>query len=151
MNYIDVWLAENKLPAPCAKCKDPVVSIGGRRSRLMGVVHHVDEDRTNNVAENLVVMHHGCHVSHHKRGHKMPPSHGAKVSAALSGKTKTAEHRAALSAAMKGRTLGPRSDTHKQHIREALTGVPHPRVECEECGESVSSRWMSRHKCKAAT
>jgi len=43
------------------------------RVKGCGVVHHKDEDRSNNDISNLAVMHRECHVSHHNKGKKWPP------------------------------------------------------------------------------
>jgi hypothetical protein len=48
------------------------------KGRWFGVIHHVDEDKTNNNPENLVAAHGGCHTSYHRRGkhgsrRKCPP------------------------------------------------------------------------------
>lgn len=59
-------------PWPCAYCGEPIHELG--RDHPQGVVHHVDEDRTNNGLDNLQVMHASCHKRHHNKG--KPAAHG---------------------------------------------------------------------------
>ena len=55
--------ANGELPLPCSFCEELVYEFGKKRHQ--GVVHHVDEDPTNDVSENLQLMHHLCHRRHH--------------------------------------------------------------------------------------
>lgn len=56
--------------AACVVCKaTPLVTYtrGGRTVTRSGlVVHHINEDVRDNRAENLVLLCHGCHMTHHK-------------------------------------------------------------------------------------
>jgi len=70
-NYQRTFLREHGAgPWPCAYCGESVTALG----RDTGVVHHVDEDRSNNCISNLEVMHPACHKRHHNVG--KPARHG---------------------------------------------------------------------------
>ncbi len=93
------WLRANILPAPCARC--------GVVIRLLGwpgksVIHHVDEDKTNNDPTNLQLMHRTCHLSHHKAGGTMSIEARQKISASKLGvPVHTAQSREAIAAGMR--------------------------------------------------
>ena len=94
---------------------------------LEGVVHHVDEDRSNNAVENLVPMTWACHTSHHaklrwedpdyrvrmedrpvwNRGLSTPPETLAKLSAIRRKRRASNETRARTSKTMKERWQDP--------------------------------------------
>lgn len=49
---------EQRRRVPCGICE--------RRLRIMdGVIHHINEKKTDNRPSNLVVLHRGCHQRHH--------------------------------------------------------------------------------------
>lgn len=87
-------------PWPCYGCGDPVVDL---------FVHHLDEDETNDLTENLVAMHRPCHVKLH---------HGAKP--------KTKEHRRKIGEANRVALTGKRlTADHRENIRRASGGWKH--------------------------
>lgn len=77
-SYWDRWeRAGGALPAPCHFCSEPVqhrmyetvdgqMRLTGARGRS-AVLHHLDEDRSNNDPSNLVLAHHACHTAHHRQ------------------------------------------------------------------------------------
>lgn len=53
-------------PWPCHFCKELVYGpIPNGKTKYVAIVHHIDEDRSNNDKLNLVVAHHSCHSSYH--------------------------------------------------------------------------------------
>ena len=72
--------------------------------KFKSVIHHVDDNPWNDDINNLTIMHHACHMKHHRD--KRPPvslETRAKMSAWQKGKPKSAEARANISAAAKRR------------------------------------------------
>jgi len=78
------------------------------------VIHHRDNDCTNNDLSNLELKENGKHVSDHLRGVPKTPEHRAKISAALKSITRTPEHQANLTNALRGRKQSP------EHIAKRL-------------------------------
>jgi len=50
------------------------------RDRDVLVIHHRDQDRSNNRPSNLKPSHNGCHTAHHNTGKKASPEARAKMS-----------------------------------------------------------------------
>ena len=108
--YAKIFLnAHGPGPYTCEWCGGIVERLGGGNDKLVGVVHHKDENRRNNALTNLVVGHSGCHVRHHTLGNqrslglKRSAETCAKMSAAMRGKQFSPEHRAKLAAAKIGK------------------------------------------------
>jgi hypothetical protein len=132
-------------PWTCYGCDDSVMTIG--RDTWDGNIHHLDGDVTNDVPDNLVMMHAICHQRLHG-----PP---------------TLEQRAIISAKLKGRpspTKGMKfsAETNAKkshpgesnpffgqtHTPESLQKMrkPRQRIICPDCGRSVAINWVERHK-----
>jgi hypothetical protein len=105
--YVKVWIAyHGDPPYVCAHCSQPVTTLQGR-TRGCGVVHHKDEDRSNNDISNLAAMHRECHVSHHNRGKP--------------GRSPTEEERQRFSEAQKKRFSDPEL---RKKLSEQRSGRP---------------------------
>jgi hypothetical protein len=117
--------AYGEFPHPCAFCGKPIEMASGR-SGQSAVIHHIDEDRSNNAPENLTSMHRGCHNKHHRSWELAhTPEARAKRSATAMGagnhfygKTHTPEARAKISAKSRAYWTPER--------RAALSGEGHP-------------------------
>lgn len=136
-------------PWSCYDCDDAVVMIGV--GTWDGNIHHLDEDVTNDVPDNLVMMHAICHQRLHG-----PPN---------------AEQRARISAKLKGRPSPTRgmkfsAETNakksfpgesnpfygQQHTGESLQKMrrPRARIICPDCGNEYAVNWIERHKREGA-
>lgn len=138
------------LPHPCAyePCNELVTELkvsglGHGVRATQGIIHHVDEDPTNNDPSNLQIMHHSCHRKHHTTG--VPAAHGYtqevrdKISATLTGRRHPDEMKAKISATMKGRAPANIGELTKSRSR------------CE-CGMISSRGAIASHaKCKGHT
>src|SRR5688572_15028073 len=86
-----VFIAANGTgPWPCSYCGKDIIELG--RHSGQGHIHHKDEDPTNDVPENLEVLHAKCHRRHHDAVIPHSPEHNAKVG--RRGRTFTPEWRA---------------------------------------------------------
>jgi hypothetical protein len=77
-----------------------------------GVVHHHDEDRSNNDPSNLRAMHQACHTIHHQLGRKRSSETKERIRTKLKGKPKSPEHIEALKhthVGMTGKTHSPKT------------------------------------------
>lgn len=131
-------------PWPCFVCHELIVKIG--QGRWDGNIHHLDEDVTNDVPENLDIAHTVCHLRLH------PP---------------TIEARASISEKLTGRPSPTRGMTFddetnrrksqpgelnpfygKRHTTAALQKMRHPRQRkiCIDCGVEYAINWLHRHK-----
>jgi hypothetical protein len=73
-----VFVTHNGLgPWTCNECNELIVQIG--RTSDDGNIHHVDEDPSNDVPENLVILHTTCHQKLHHFGETHSAEHNAKV------------------------------------------------------------------------
>ena len=115
-------------PWPCAYCDELVDHLGVQSGD--GNVHHVDEDPTNNAAENLTVMHRVCHVRHHKKGVPLTEEHRAKTHFAHLGHPHSAETKSRLSLAKLGRPMY------------------HPRFRCGDCEMVTTGSALRKHQDK---
>lgn len=94
--YREVFFAhEGPGPYRCFFCGKPVVMDEV-------IVHHIDEDRTNNAIENLAGAHDPCHTSHHQEDWQTRnPSRlravGAAVTRSNRSRVATTEYRRKLS------------------------------------------------------
>lgn len=70
-------------------------------------VHHVDEDRLNNVPSNLTIVHQGCHQTHHHRGKAVSEETRDRQRAASTGRKQSAESRAKISTALAAHYADP--------------------------------------------
>lgn len=78
-NYHVIWLqAQGPGPWSCGFCGDPVVGLRRNKS-FNGLIHHKDENRSNNDITNLVAMHRDCHVKHHLTGKARPAEVRKKI------------------------------------------------------------------------
>jgi hypothetical protein len=121
--YTQVFLEKNPPPPwTCEECGEAIDELG--HASLQGVIHHRDEDFTNNDPSNLVVLHHRCHLRLH-----------------LAGVPKTREHADKVNAANRGQK---RSDETKalQRAQASRRGI------CDVCGYESSITWVTRHKKK---
>jgi uncharacterized protein (UPF0212 family) len=85
--YRTIWIdAYGDLPHPCYWCREPVTFWSGR-AKLGGIVHHLDEDHSNNVLSNLAVGHHACHSRYHGATNTMTPEGRARQAERLRAKT----------------------------------------------------------------
>jgi hypothetical protein len=119
--YVQAYISFHGLgPYECEHCHETVEKLGGRK-RGIGVIHHRDEDRSNNSIANLAVMHHECHTSHHRAGKTffLPEQARVKIGDALRGKAKSQQHRKNLSKALMGNEL---SEDARQKISAASKG-----------------------------
>lgn len=127
--------ANGDAPWPCGYCHTHVHELGHGGEN--GLIHHIDEDPTNDTPDNLVVMHDICHVRHHK---------GGKPGNRL-GQPVSAETRAKLSKANKGRPAGHGYTAEiRAKIGAASRGKPHieKKLTCE-CGKVTHAGPMTRH------
>jgi hypothetical protein len=80
-------------PHPCFVCGE-LADVGPRYHPRSVVVHHLDEDRTNDAPANLAAAHWACHQRHHKTGNRH--------AAVLRGRPLADKHRAAIAEGMRG-------------------------------------------------
>ena len=104
IDYRGVWETENSLPAPCSFCGIEVTAWG--RGADDGVIHHVDEDRSNNALENLLLAHKACHTAHHGYGKWKSEETRQKMSESAKRRYEDPEQRAITAAALKGNKNG---------------------------------------------
>lgn len=159
-----VFLAANGSgPWDCYNCGDEVTSIG--RGTYDGNIHHLDENVTNDIPGNLVMMHAICHqhlhgpptnderrrISEKLRGRPSPtkgmkfPNHWTKDT----DQDKLREH-------LRSINPQPRKNVRKEnnpffgrsHTPEQLDKMrqPRKRVTCDDCGQEWSVNWVDRHK-----
>jgi NUMOD3 motif len=85
------------------------------------VIHHVDEDRTNNKHSNLKAMHRHCHKSMHHSGKIVSEETKTKVRAALSGHPVSDDTKAKIRRAMLGRKLSAETKAKISAARRGKT------------------------------
>ena len=138
--------ANGEGPWNCSSCGEEILKIG-KRSRD-GAIHHKNENKHDNRAENLEMHHFGCHRRLHTLGTQNPsarPEVAAKISASLIGHEVTDETRAKIGAANKGNKycLGRIvSDETKQLMKES---IKKQRIATCECGKSSRPGSMAGH------
>jgi hypothetical protein len=138
--YRRIFITANGLgPWTCYGCGEPVVNL---------LVHHLDEDRSNNDPANLVAMHGPCHLSLHKRGKKLSDGHREKLRAShvgMSGKKHSAETKIKMSETHSGKKL---SDDHKRKLSESHRGKPHlmRQQRCGDCSLVSIGTGLARHQ-----
>lgn len=135
-------------PHPCHFCGDEVDGHTVPLDSTAAVVHHVDEDRSNNSRENLVPCHKGCHDRHHHTGRVMSPESRAKLSAAIMGHPVTPEVRVKLSAANKGRPMRPQT---REALRRANIGNTHTKGRSLSLEHRAAIRAANKGKVLAPT
>ena len=128
--------ANGDAPWACGYCGGPVYEMG--HGGLNGLIHHVDEDPTNDVPKNLVMMHDLCHMRHHKGG-KVGNRKGAVV---------TAETRERISNALKGK---PAAHGYTAEVRAKIGAAARGRPFTEkkftcECGKITHAGPMAIHQ-----
>lgn len=136
-NGVGPWL--------CHSCSESVVQIG--RDSRDGNIHHLDEDVTNDSADNLVMMHADCHQRFHG-----PPTadERRRISAKLKGRpspTKGMKFSAEVNA--KKSMPGESNPFYGQkHSSDTLTVMRQPRRRrvCPDCGVEYALNWLTRHK-----
>lgn len=107
-----IFVAVNGLgPWPCHGCGKPVAIEAF-------VVHHLDDDHTNNDPENLAAMHRPCHIRHHRTGTKKSAEHRRKMGEARRGKPLTEEHRRKVGDALRKPWSAARRAAHdrRNHV-----------------------------------
>lgn len=97
-------------PFACEFCGEVVWLLTGDGT---GVVHHRDEDRTNNAITNLTAAHRRCHGKHHHAEREFSDEHRERISAAL--KAKGIRPRGDFTGRGKG---VPKSEAHRAAIAE---------------------------------
>ena len=171
MNSPSPWLQTNyrivffnaygDFPHPCYFCGEEVDGHVEPRDDKRAVIHHVDHDPKNNVPENLVPAHKGCHEEYHRASpetrQKMRESarrrwdseagraEAARHSLRMTGRTASEETRAKMSAASKGK---PKSVRHRRNIAAARKGKPSPfqGQHSEEAKERMKAAFAKRPK-----
>lgn len=132
-------------PWQCYSCTKLVLKIG--RDSRDGNIHHLDDDVTNDVPTNLVMMHADCHQRFHG-----PPTEDERrrISAKLKGRpspTKGMKFSAEVNAkkSMPGE-LNPFYG--RKHSSDALAVMRQPRRRrvCPDCGVEYALNWLARHK-----
>jgi hypothetical protein len=129
MSYKDVFVDSNGGgPYECFVCHEPV-------SRRELRVHHVDHDHYNDVPDNLVAVHHGCHSHHHNSGKVHTAETRRHMSEAHVGVKLSPEHAAAIRAGHDRSRANGRvwsvSDEGRKQLREAnrrRRGLPHVEI-----------------------
>lgn len=129
LRYRLIWIEDggNRLPHPCFFCEEPVTQWG--RLRDDGLIHHVDDDPTNNVHENLVVAHRSCHTSYHSSSRPRTLEQRQRVRHALVGVPHSTERRSNQSVANK------RVWASKKNVR----------TPCPYCKKPYGHNWLTRH------
>jgi len=103
-------------PWTCVYCEKEII-VGYGRLDISLVVHHVDEDRSNNELENLNPMHRDCHGKHHQTGQTHSEESRAKMSQSQIGRKHSPETKGLM---RKGR-LGEANPFYgKKHTPESL-------------------------------
>jgi hypothetical protein len=108
-------------PHACAFCGE-LADVGPRYRPRSAVVHHVDEDRTNDDPANLAVAHWACHQRYHKTGNRF--------ASVLRGRPLAQEHRAAIAAAARGNQHAKGTvwtPEMRQAVSERMRGNQHAR------------------------
>lgn len=162
--YVQTALrASGGLPQPCFFCSEPVTELG----RGLGVVHHVDHDRSNNDPSNLAFAHHTCHADHHMRESGMwtRSERNAKISESNRRRWADTEEAERMIAPRRGRPNPAVSeanhrtwqdpDTRRRRSDGIKAAATRPEVRakrserhlCERCGRTFTSTWLSRHQC----
>lgn len=101
-------------PWDCPRCDNPILEDDDY------VIHHIDENHSNDEITNLIALHWGCHTSLHRTGNSLPDAQRKKIS-------NTMKERG-IAPTMETRRLGgaaaATSELRLQRVREALTGQP---------------------------
>ena len=136
--YRAIFLAANPGPLwKCTGCEEWM--------NILEIVHHVDEDRSNNDLSNLEPMHRACHVSHHSGKTVRSEAWRRAISIAKTGVKQTPEHVAANREAH----IGVRhSDAARAKMSKQRRGRPSPanvKTTCSGCGREFTKGWLTRH------
>lgn len=140
------FAANGEGPWNCASCGEIILKIG-RHSRE-GAVHHINEDKHDNRAENLEIHHFGCHRSLHVTGDKNPaarPEIAAKISAALQRHEVTQATKDAVSRANTGNIYCVGREMSVETRKRISESVQHQRVATCECGKKSRPGSMVSH------
>ena len=124
------------LPVRC-RCGELIYAI----SAVDGCVHHRDENPRNNTPENLEIIHHTCHTSHHKKGFSHTEETRLRISETMTGRTFTDEHRTNLSRALKGRVF---TDEWRANIGRSSRERVQKRGRCS-CGWESTRAGVANH------
>lgn len=132
-------------PWVCYGCDKNVAQIG--RDTWDGNIHHLDDNVTNDVPGNLVMMHAICHQRLHG-----PPTNAMRqqISEKLKGRpspTKGMKFSPEVNA--KKSMPGELNPFHgKRHTAEtrAKMSVKRTRGVCADCGNEFAKNWIERHK-----
>lgn len=136
-----VFLSSNG-PGPwlCCHCDEMIHELG--QSSLRGVIHHVDEDVTNDDPANLEVMHHRCHLEHHQLGRSRPNVVSKKLrdswaSGRRTGHPQSDDTRRRISTTLQGHQV---SRETRDKIAESLRGRQHT----DERRAALRAAWVRR-------
>lgn len=92
------------------------------------VIHHRDEDQTNNALANLAPLHRACHNRVHDVARFLPS--GAEITERQTGRTLSAETRAKIAAKARGRKTGPRPAEVRERIAAGQRAAWERRKSC---------------------
>jgi 5-methylcytosine-specific restriction endonuclease McrA len=150
-------------PHPCWFCGEDVDGHVHPRDRTSAIIHHVDHDKRNGTAENLVPAHHGCHMAYHGSSTTTQARKRERMTGVNAGRVLSLETRKKMSVAAKGK---PKSVIHRLNIAKARKGLPspfhgshsseakakmreayarRPLVECSVCGKEMTTNNLARH------
>lgn len=126
MNYRDKFGAAHPGPPwTCEFCGQPITHRHGMDSGAL-VVHHIDEDRSNDALTNLAPMHRRCHVQHHLTGKPLTDTHLENLRAAASRRGPSEVHRGAMRAVWERRSPAERTEITVRSAGTRLKGGASP-------------------------
>ncbi len=128
-------VAYGDFPHPCYFCGEVVDGHTVPCNSSAALIHHVDEDRTNNHPTNLVPSHWGCHTSHHSRG--KPKNLTAEARAAIAASNRTPQKRESN---RKG-ALARWADPEKRAAIIAAQNKRLPAGACRNCGRVIKNQY----------
>lgn len=132
-------------PWNCFFCRTTVLKLG--QGTWDGNVHHLDNDETNDVPENIVPAHTVCHLRHHgvslearqkislKLKGRPSPTRGMKFSPEVNAR----KGRHGTENGMFGRSA-------TKAMKDAVSQANRRKTDCPTCGQSVAVHWLSRHR-----
>jgi len=132
-------------PWSCFFCVIPVLEIG--RGTWNGNIHHIDDDVTNDTADNLAMTHVLCHRKHHG----LSDVARSKLSDAFRGRESPTKGMR-FSAEVNAKKAHHGSDNHQfrkplpLHTRQAISRANRRMVICEMCGVEIAAHWIRRHQ-----
>jgi 5-methylcytosine-specific restriction endonuclease McrA len=132
-------------PWSCCVCSEEIMKFG--RSTYDGNIHHLDDDATNDIPDNLVIAHTICHQRHF---HPITLDMRDRISSKL-------KNRPSPTKGMKFSAETNRKKSHpgennpffgKQHTGDSLSKMRQPRERkaCSDCNRVFAVNWINRHK-----